>query len=278
MRTQGYSHRMIRRIKVLPGGLLKNGQPARMVDSALPGDTLTVTLPEDSGGLKECGIEVPVVYEDEDVLVYNKPPGLAVHPCRDYQEETLANVYVRDMRERGLENPVFRPVYRLDKDTDGLIVIAKNGFSAAGLSGNIQKIYTAIALGKVLPETGTIDAPIAQLEPHRMKRGIRPDGQRAVTHYETIFGNEYYTVLRIRLETGRTHQIRVHFASVGHPLLGDSLYGENGGSIPENPALSGTSRQALTCTEVSFVSPGTGKHCKLCINMHPEFEKLIYNV
>lgn len=319
MKRQGYSIRLIRRLKQCPGVVCLGGVPVRMVDRLRAGEQLTVMLLPDAAA-SERSIEVrpegsadrivegstevstqapasvPIVYEDEDVMVYNKPPFLAIHPCRDYQHNTLADVFLRDMQARGTAHPVFRPVYRLDRDTDGLCVIAKNPLAASKLARAIEKDYTAIACGRVEPATGTIDAPIAQLEPHRMKRGVRQDGQRAITHYEVLsygaplgrnekytdLDGDYaffiqsnspsaepvYTLLRLRLETGRTHQIRVHFAYIGHPLAGDVLYGG---------APSGLCRQALTCTRVAFHSPTSGTRCEICINMQPELTFLLQN-
>jgi len=276
----GYSVRLQRRLKQLPGAVLLNGVPARMVDRAPEGALLAVYLPADGRAPEEGFPEkvpeegpppggVPILYEDGDVLVYNKPPFLAMHPCRDHQKNTLAEVFFRDMARRGVPGAVFRPVYRLDRDTDGICVVAKNPLAAANLAGHIQKTYTAVACGLLEPDAGTIDAPIAQLLPHQMRRGVREDGQRAVTHYEVLARGHGRTLLRVRLETGRTHQIRVHFAYIGHPLVGDSLYGGASGSP--------LGRQALSCTQAAFVSPGTGRPCEICINMQDELANLMQN-
>lgn len=269
LQRQGYSVRLLRSLKQIPEAVLRDGVSVRMVDQLAESDILTVLL-KDEGCTEAANtaLSVPIVYEDDDVIVYNKPPFLATHPSNGHREGTLAGVYARDMQERGQDSAVFRPVYRLDRDTDGLCVIAKNAFAAAKLAGKVEKEYAAIVCGQ-LPESGTIDAPIAQLEFHRMKRGVRADGQRAVTHFRTITGNEQYTLVHLRLETGRTHQIRVHFAHIGHPVAGDSLYGERGSS--------GLERQALTCVQVDFSHPVDGKTVHLCINMQKSLLKLIQN-
>lgn len=268
MKSQGYSLRLIRRMKQQPASVLQNGRPARMIDRLEAGDLLAVTLPPDGDAPSGDAPRVPIAYEDEDLLVYHKPPFLAVHPCRDYQTDTLAQVFLRDMAERGRKGARFRPIYRLDRDTDGLIAIAKDPLTAARLAGSLYKEYTAVVHGST-PPSGTVDAPIAQLEPHRMQRGVRADGQRAVTHYETLACNGRYSLIRLRLETGRTHQIRVHMAYIGHPVAGDPMY---------NPGdCSGLDRQALTCTCLR-IPAGEGKdHCEICINMQAELLNLVKN-
>lgn len=267
MKAQGYSVRLIRRLKQQPGAVLQNGVPLRMIDRISAGDEIAVTLPADPEAEADAARRVPIVYEDGELLVYNKPPFLAVHPCREHQRDTLAQVFLRDMEERGI-SARFRPIYRLDRDTDGLIAIAKDPLTAARLAGKLPKEYTAVVRGRLEPPAGTVDAPIGQLEPHRMKRGILPKGQRAVTHYETLACSGQYSLLRLRLETGRTHQIRVHMASLGHPLAGDALYG--------GEDASGLRRQALTCTRL-LLPPGAERPepCEICINMQSELLNLV---
>ena len=267
LQRRGYSVRLLRSLKQRAGAVLCNGAAVRMIDRLAPGDELTVSM-EDAAVTEEAPTElrVPVVYEDDDLIVYNKPPFLATHPSNGHRAGTLAGVYTRDMRERGEATAVFRPVFRLDRDTDGLCVCAKTSYAAARLAGKVEKVYAAVACGD-LPKEGCIDAPIVQLEPHRMRRGVREDGQRAVTHYRRLAGNGRFTLAEVRLETGRTHQIRVHFAYAGHPLAGDSLYGTGDDS--------GLDRQALSCVKVSFLHPVHGNPVHLCINIHDEFLKLV---
>lgn len=269
LQRRGYSIRLLRSLKQRAGAVRRNGEEVRLIDRLAPGDELTVSM-EDAAVTEESPTElrVPIIYEDDDVIVYNKPPFLATHPSNGHRTGTLAGVYCRDMRERGMDTAVFRPVFRLDRDTDGLCVCAKNAYAAARLAGRVEKVYAAMVCGD-LPEEGRIDAPIAQLEWHRMRRGIREDGQRAVTHYQRIAGNGRYTLVKVRLETGRTHQIRVHFAHVGHPLAGDSLYGTGDDS--------GLDRQALSCVEIRFQHPVLGNSVHLCINIQDKFLKLVHN-
>lgn len=268
-KKQGYSVRLLRKLKQCPNGVTRNGVPLRMIDRLKEGDLLEVTLPlQEDGRLSDSKRRVPIVYEDESVIVYHKPSLLATHPSRGHQEDTLANVFCRDMRERGEEHPVFRPVYRLDRDTDGLCLIAKNTLAAALLAGKTEKIYTALVQGALREECGVIDAPIVQLALHYMQRGVREDGQRSVTHYRVLERGRLHTLVECRLETGRTHQIRVHFAYIGHPLAGDCMYGGDTDRF---------STQTLRCTQLRFASPDTGEIVKLCINIPTEWIKVIHS-
>lgn len=261
MGAHGFSRRVIRELKQRPGDILRNGEHIRMVDPIRAGDTVTATLRDKKETAVPVSIDVPVLYEDDDIIVYNKPPFLAVHPSKRHQSDTLANVYAASH-----PNSTFRPVYRLDRDTDGICVCAKNTLAAARLAGKIEKTYTAVVRGTLFEDCGAIDAPIAQLELHKMRRGVRADGQRAVTEYRVLQRNGRYTLLSLRLPTGRTHQIRVHFSHIGHSLAGDTMYGM---------AAEALSRQALSCTAVHFIHPVTGNAMGLCINMHKELVALM---
>lgn len=268
-RAEGYSHRMLVRLKHRPASVCRNGQPVRMIDPLCAGDRIDIRLEDghQTAAPGSPGLDAPILYEDEDLILYHKPPGMAVHPCRDHQEDTLANVFCRHLSEQGEAQAVFRPIYRLDRDTEGLCLIAKNGLAAAKLAGRVEKEYTAVLCGEGLPDQGRIDAPIAQLEPHRMRRGVRPDGQSAVTHYRIVQRGGGYAKAVIRLETGRTHQIRVHFADLGYPLAGDSMYGGD---------CSRLHQQALCCTWIRFLHPTRGIYMEFCINMQKDREDLLY--
>lgn len=263
MGEHGFSRRTIRSLKQKPACVQRNGVHIRMVDPIFAGDRIAITLADTTATTTPSDMQVPIVYEDDDLIIYNKPPFLATHPSKLHQVDTLANVYAAHMGE----NAVFRPVYRLDRDTDGLCVCAKNTHAAAVLAGKIEKTYTALVCGTVGQDEGTVDAPIVQLVPHQMKRGVRADGQRAVTHYRVKARSKHYTLLELSLETGRTHQIRVHMAYIDHPLAGDTMYGTGG-----EPG-----RQALTCSRVHFIHPISGKPVTFCIEMNKTWRILMQN-
>jgi len=182
-------------------------------------------------------LKIPVIFENEDMVIFDKPSGIPVHPSIRHQGDTLGNYF--SCIYPGL---TFRPVNRLDCNTSGLCAVAKNAYGASYYQGNISKIYYAVAEG-ITDESGIIDAPIARKCESIILRCVRDDGQRAVTRYRRIFHNEKYSLLEVIPETGRTHQIRVHFSYIGHPLAGDDLYGGKQDDIQ---------RQALHCGVMSF--------------------------
>ena len=188
---------------------------------------------------------MPVAYEDASVIVYDKPASMPVHQAKWHQSDTLANVFAADMANRGLSLP-FRAVNRLDRDTSGLCVVAKNAHVAYCLANTLEKEYTAAVAGCPQPLCGTIDLPIARADAVDILRRVDPAGQRAVTHYRVTERDERASLVKIRLETGRTHQIRVHFSHIGHPLLGDVRYGGPADRLD---------RQALHCSRVWFTEP-----------------------
>jgi 23S rRNA pseudouridine1911/1915/1917 synthase len=192
------------------------------------------------------------VYEDEDLIVIDKPPGLVVHPTRGYPDGTLANGLMYYWRQQG-KSYRFHPVTRLDKDTSGLMVIAKHAYAHAFLAQQMEKkryerIYLAIAEGIINPDKGSISLPIGFHPENPFARAVvhGEGGAKAVTHYEVLEHYSSASLVRLRLETGRTHQIRVHLSAIGHPLIGDSLYGK------ESPWIS---RQALHATYLRFFHP-----------------------
>ena len=189
-------------------------------------------------------VPLDIVYRDRDVLVVNKPAGMPVHQSVRHRDDTLANYFAYLFPEL-----TFRAVNRLDKDTSGLCIIAKNPHAANIMQNCAEKTYYAAVHG-VTDESGVIDAPIAREGESIIRRCVRSDGRRAVTLYRRIACNGRYSLLEIKLETGRTHQIRVHFSHIGHPLAGDDMYG--GG-------LDDIGRQALHCGKMSFNDPLTGE-------------------
>lgn len=187
-------------------------------------------------------LTAPVMFENDFVTVFDKPAGMPVHPSAKHRTDTLGNLFAAMYPEL-----VFRPINRLDKDTSGLCLIAKDPHTANILQGKCHKIYYATVHGAT-EESGIINAPIARERDSIITRCVREDGKYAVTHYKKTAENDKFTLLEIELETGRTHQIRVHFSYIGHPLAGDDLYGGQRQDI---------SRHALHCGKMSFICPVT---------------------
>ena len=218
----------------------------RTVDCVKSGMIVEIVLPNEEMLIKPVKGELDIVYEDKYFLIVNKPPFMPVHPVKQHQSDTLANIVSYYCNEKG-ESYTFRAINRLDKDTSGLVIIAKDRFCANAMKGRTQKIYYALCHGR-LEGSGTVSAPIGLLEDSKMVRHILKEGPPAITHYKSVVAGDDYSLLELKLETGRTHQIRCHMASLNHPLLGDDLYGGT---------LEYISRQALHCGKVSFVHPVT---------------------
>lgn len=225
-------------------GITRNGRLVRSIDEVFDGDEIILRLDDTSFLEPNKSLNAQIVYENDNLVVFNKPSGMPVHPSIKHQGDTLGNYFAYLFPDI-----TFRPVNRLDRDTSGLCIVAKNAHSANLLQDCCRKVYYAAVHG-VTDETGTISAPIARKEESIIVRCVRDDGQLAVTHYNRIGYNEKYSLERIYLETGRTHQIRVHFAYIGHPLAGDDMYGGSREDI---------ARQALHCGELSFTEPVTGE-------------------
>ena len=249
--------------KLMEQGMVTlRGEALRKNDRLSPGEELEVTLP-DPEPLDVVPQDIPldVVYEDADVIVVNKPVGLVVHPAPGHPDGTLVNALLYHCGDSlsGV-NGVLRPgiVHRIDRDTSGLIIAAKNDRSHLALAQQLQdhslaRTYEAVAVGGLKEDEGTVDAPIGRHPVDRKKMAIdRKNGKRAVTHYTVLGRYPGYTHVECRLETGRTHQIRVHMASIGHPLLGDVVYG----SKKPWPGLAG---QCLHARKLRFIHPTTGK-------------------
>jgi len=244
------------------GNVLRNGRPGKKNDKLNMGDEISVTMPEP----KEVDIvpkEMPldIVYEDEDVLVLNKPKGLVVHPAAGHQDDTLVNGLLHAMAGNlsGI-NGELRPgiVHRIDKDTSGLLAVAKNDLAHTVLASQLKdhtmaRTYEAIVCGSFREDSGTVDAPIGRHPSDRKKMCvIARNSKEAVTHWEVVRRYRGYTHIRCRLETGRTHQIRVHMAHIGHPILGDTVYGH------KKPEL-GQDSQCLHAGALCFRHPRDGR-------------------
>lgn len=261
LRDFGVSSSLLTKLKQTENGITVNGNFARTIDRLSIGDKLVISI-QNKGHMPKPleNNMVQSVYEDEDILVLNKPFMMPVHESRNHQGDTLANAAACYMES----DTAFRAVYRLDRDTSGLVLIAKNELAASKLAGRIKKDYYAICEG-VLTDSGTIDLPIRRVRDSIIKRGVFSDGEKAVTHWNAVKSNGESTLLKINLETGRTHQIRVHFSHIGHPLLGDSLYKGNCDQI---------TRQALHCKTIYFTHPVTEKPMVIDSNFPEDFYQI----
>ncbi|WP_406543976.1 RluA family pseudouridine synthase [Pseudobutyrivibrio sp.] len=256
LKSQGYSSANITAIKKMPNNLVINGQWVHMNRKLSTGEVLTVNISEDNSSEKipPVKMDLDIVYEDEDIIVINKPAGLPIHPSLNHYEDSLANGLAYYYESQG-KPFIFRCANRLDKNTSGLTVIAKHLVSANILSTMVKnrqfhREYYAIVRDTLAEKTGTIDAPIGRVDDSIITRQVDfENGERAVTHYEVIKENNGHSLVSIHLETGRTHQIRVHFKYIGHPLIGDHLY---------NPDFEYMNRQALHSHKIEFTHPITG--------------------
>ena len=262
--------------KLIEGGnVLLNGRPGKKNDKLNMGDEISVTLPEPKEvDIQATEMPLDIVYEDEDLLVINKPKGLVVHPAAGHQDDTLVNglLYALGDDLSGI-NGELRPgiVHRIDKDTSGLLAVAKNDLAHTVLASQLKdhtmaRTYECIVCGSFREDSGTVDAPIGRHPTDRKKMCVTPrKSKEAVTHWEVIKRYRGYTHVRCRLETGRTHQIRVHMAHIGHPILGDVVYGH------KKPEL-GQSSQCLHAGQLCFQHPRDG-HPVLVFADLPEYFK-----
>ncbi len=246
LRQCAVSTDLARAVKFRGGSFFADGVPVLANRRIFPGQVLSFALPPEGDGVTpQPEIPVKVVYEDAFAVVLEKPPQLAVHPTLNYPGGTLANGYAAWAAAHG-HSPVFRPVNRIDKDTSGLVLAAKNAYAAPLLAGGVEKLYYAIAQGALPLGEGVIDAPIGRRGDSIIGRCVTPEGKPSRTEYTIIKEENSLSLAACVPVTGRTHQIRVHFASIGHPLAGDDLYGGSRERI---------GRQALHCARQSFAMP-----------------------
>ncbi|MDT8715294.1 RluA family pseudouridine synthase [Clostridium sp. 19966] len=266
------STRLIR-AAAFEGRIKVNGNVAKLNYVLKSNDKLEVTLSkfEEQNILPE-EMDLDIVFEDEDLIVINKPPFMVVHPTKSHPVGTLANGVLYHFKANG-ENCIVRLVSRLDRDTSGLIVIAKNQYSHMFLAKEMEKNafkkgYTAVIWGNLAEEKGTIDEPIYRDSEDSIKRIVDERGQRSITHYEVAEHIENADILNLQLETGRTHQIRVHLSHKGHPIIGDTLYGKG-----EDGEL--IDRQALHASKISFIHPRKKELINLVCKIPYDMEQLI---
>ena len=240
------SSRLLAKLKRTQNGITANGEHIRSIDILHSGDVVEIQMPEDENEIVPVDNPVEIVYEDDEVLIFNKPPFMPVHPVREHQLDTLANYAVYYARSKG-ENYAFRAVNRLDRDTSGLVLTAKSSFAMTYLTSRVKKVYVALCEGE-LSGSGTIDLPIRLKEGHTIQREVGEGGIKAITHYRAIKTMYGHTYVEFTLETGRTHQIRVHMSSIGHSLAGDDMYGGSRKYFD---------RQCLHCAELQFMHPVT---------------------
>lgn len=261
----GVSYRLLVSLKKVPMGITADGRHIRSIDPIRAGQTITLHIPADENPPAPCeDSPLDILYEDSHFMAINKPAGMATHPSKAYPDGTLANTVAAHLAEKGI-HLCFRPVNRLDRDTSGIVVAALHPHAAHCLSHERQKEYIAIAHGE-LCGGGTIDLPIRRKRAGSVVREVGKDGKRAVTHWKALAAGSGMTMLSIVLETGRTHQIRVHFAHMGYPLEGDTLYGAVSSLI---------GRQALHCANMTLIHPYTGKSLTFAAGMPDDMQKLI---
>ena len=262
---------------IAEGRVRVNGKPAAKSARLSGGETVTVDVPQlRETALPPQDIPLDVVYEDDDVIVVNKPTGLVVHPAPGHPDGTLVNALLHHCGDSlsgigGEKRPGI--VHRIDRDTSGLIIAAKNDAAHLALSAQLKdhslsRTYECLVTGNMKQDSGTVDAPIGRSSADRKKMAVVPTGRRAVTHWEVVARYPSVTHLRCRLETGRTHQIRVHMAYIGHPILGDTVYGAK----KPVPGLTG---QCLHATGLRFIHPRTGEPVELHCPLPPEFTAML---
>ena len=282
-----FSSRLRRKLKA-EGGVTLNGEPVRLRAKGREGDVLCVSWPEENSYFEPEDIPLGVPYEDGDLLVVDKPAGIVVHPTKNFQNGTLANALAYRMKEQGV-NYKIRFVNRLDMNTSGLVIVAKNAHAQDFLSHEMahDRVFTqylALVYGEIAKD-GTIDAPIDKDPCHVARRMVRADGYPSVTHYHVLRSfaagelpgapcEAPCTLLAIKLDTGRTHQIRVHLTHIGHPIVGDDLYAPVCGYDPPYPVP----RQLLHAARLCFIHPQSGEPVDVFASLPEDMRNLIGEV
>jgi 23S rRNA pseudouridine1911/1915/1917 synthase len=286
-RRLGVSRKLLSRIKLTERGVMLNGERVYISVPVRAGDIISISLEQEmSEDILPQPIPFDIVYEDNALLIVNKEPGIIVHPTHGHYMNTLANGVVHYWQAKG-EKYRFRPVHRLDQETSGIIAIAKNAYihqhiSEQLIAGQVTKKYIALVHGCPQPVSASIDSPIDRdpQEPHR--RIVTADGYPALTHYEVKACYGQGALVELRLETGRTHQIRVHMTSIGHPLIGDKMYRYLGfDELDEQEQTSMNAldtlidRQALHAAELGFIHPLTGEQMVFSASLPADMANLL---
>lgn len=269
-REFSFSSRLMTKIKKNRCAFL-NGESMPGWVTADEGDILEVRIPDEKSDFDPENIPIYPVYEDDDILVINKQPYVIVHPTKGHPVHTIANGLMKYMNDTGQSFKI-RFVNRLDMDTSGLLIIGKNSHTQDSLmkqmkTNRVEKKYIAVLKGVITDDEGTIDLPIGRPDPERVERGVMEDGDRSITHYRVMERFKRHTLVELLLETGRTHQIRVHMSHIGYPVLGDYLYGGEAPSLIE--------RQALHARFLSFYHPVTGERIVLEAPLYDDMNNLI---
>ena len=278
LRKNGFSKHILTTMKRAEHAILLNGHPVFGRTVLKEGDVLRILVPEENGAADNGSaasiipVQLPldILYEDEDILVLNKPADMPVHPSAGNYENTLANGVAWYYKQQG-ENFVYRCINRLDRDTTGVLVLAKNPLSGALLSAQmkqrqIRRTYLALTDG-IPPENGTVSAPIARMDDSVITREVNWEhGETAVTHYERLAVSNGYSLVELHLDTGRTHQIRVHMQYLGFPLVGDYLY---------NPDMEYIHRQALHSWKLSFIHPITKEPMEFTAELPKDMKNIL---
>jgi 23S rRNA pseudouridine1911/1915/1917 synthase len=259
------SVRLITALKLVPLGISRNGELLRVIDTVFENDIIQIKLPEDNNEIEPVDIPLDICYEDDHIMVLNKPPYMPVHPTHGHIDDTLANGVAFYLNNKN-ESFSFRAINRIDRDTTGLVLVAKHSYAASNLVKNVQKKYVAVCEGEILT-SGTIDAKISLLPGHTIQRTAgTSDGVTAITHYNPILIKNGHTLVEFNLETGRTHQIRVHMSHISHPLAGDDMYGGS---------LEYIKRQALHCKTITFLHPVTHKEITVTTDLPEDMQNII---
>ena len=275
-KCENLSRTMIQKL-IEDGEILVNGQEKKISYKTKQGDVIEIHIPEAKEiNLKAQDIPLDVVYEDDDIIVVNKPKGMVVHPANGNPDGTLVNAVMSLCKGSlsGIGGEI-RPgiVHRLDKDTSGLIIIAKNDVAHINLSKQIKKkkkkkIYIALVKGNVSENEATVNMPIGRSTKDRKKMAVRKDGKKAITHFKVLKRYGKYTLLELKIDTGRTHQIRVHMAEIGHPVVGDMIYSNGKNEF-------GIEGQMLHAKSLDFQHPVTGKQIHLEAELPKYFEEIL---
>lgn len=267
-----FSHRLVKQAKSDDGEILINGEKKTVRYRLEKGDQLTIRLPDEkiSPGLIAEQINLSILYEDDDLMVIEKKAGMPTIPSRLHPRGTIANALLNHYAQKKLPYTV-HIVTRLDKDTSGVLLVAKHQYSHSLLSellqaGKIKRKYLTCVEGRLVKKSGKIEAPIARKEGSIIERTVASHGQQALTYYNVVKQCQQMALVDVEIKTGRTHQIRVHFSHIGHPVVGDDLYGAQKGIL---------SRQALHCSEISFYHPFKGEYATFTSRLPDELNALI---